>query len=97
MSFGALLTSKLHGIQLGESANLSVYANYGFASEKLKDEDVGDVTAYQVAGELSAAGQRLIVRYSDNAKDSVFDLAEDQTALLVSFDGSTSLTDKAGI
>ena len=91
------LTSKLHGIKLGESADLSIYANYGFASDKLKDEDVGDMTAYQVAGELSAVGQRLIVRYSDNAKDSVFDLAEDQTALLVSFDGSTSITDKAGI
>jgi maltoporin len=91
------ITSKLHSIKLGESANLSLYANYGFASEKLDGEDAGDVTAYQVAGELSMSGQRLIVRYSDNAKDSVFDLADGQTATLVSFDGSTSLTDKAGI
>ncbi|MGR5236338.1 carbohydrate porin [Vibrio alfacsensis] len=91
------ITSKLHSIQLGESANLNVYANYGFTSDKLKDEDVSSVNAYQVAGELSMAGQRLIVRYSDNAKDSVFDLADGQTATLVSFDGSTTLTDKAGI
>ena len=91
------ITSKLHSIKLGESANLSLYANYGFASEKLDGEDVSDVTAYQVAGELSMSGQRVIVRYSDNAKDSVFDLADGQTATLVSFDGSTSLTDKAGI
>lgn len=91
------ITSKLHDIQLGESANLSLYANYGFTSDKLKDEDVSSVNAYQVAGELSMSGQRLIVRYSDNAKDSVFDLADGQTATLVSFDGSTSLSDKAGI
>ncbi|MGR5206841.1 carbohydrate porin [Vibrio sp. PNB23_22_7] len=91
------ITSKLHGIQLGEMANLSLYANYGFTSDKLKGTSVDGVTSYQVAGELSMAGQRLIVRYSDNAKDSVFDLAEGQTATLVSFDGSTMLTDKAGI
>ncbi|WP_322804240.1 carbohydrate porin [Vibrio alfacsensis] len=91
------ITSKLHGIQLGESANLSLYANYGFTSDKVKDEDISSVNSYQLAGEASMAGQRLIVRYSDNAKDSVFDLAKDQTALLVSFDGSTTLTDKAGI
>ncbi|MGR5132424.1 carbohydrate porin [Vibrio alfacsensis] len=91
------ITSKLHGIQLGESANLSLYANYGFTSDKLKGEAVDGVTSYQVAGELSMSGQRLIVRYSDNAKDSVFDLADGQTATLVSFDGSTTLTDKAGI
>ncbi|MGR5232776.1 carbohydrate porin [Vibrio rotiferianus] len=91
------ITSKLHGIQLGESANLSLYANYGFASEKL---DGDDLTAYQVAGELSVAGQRLVVRYSDNTTDSVLYshmLEEGKNALLVSFDGGTSLTDKLGV
>jgi maltoporin len=91
------VTSKLHGIQLGESANLSLYANYGFASEKL---DGDELTAYQVAGELSVAGQRLVVRYSDNTTDSVlygWMLEEGKNALLVSFDGSTSVTDKLGV
>lgn len=91
------LTSKLHGIQLGDAANLSLYANYGFASEK-KPED--NLDAYQLAGELSFSGQRFIVRYSDNTTDSTLYshmLEKGKEALLVSFDGSQSLSDKAGI
>ncbi len=94
------ITSKLHGIQLGEAASLSLYANYGFSSEKLDGEDLDDIEAYQVASELSIAGQRLIVRYADNTTDSVlysYMLEEDKNALLVSFDGSTSITEKLGV
>ncbi|MDB1123536.1 carbohydrate porin [Vibrio algarum] len=91
------LTSKLHGIEFSETANLSIYANYGFASEQAKGEDYYDTTAYQIAGELNFSGQRLIVRYSENALDSVYDLAEGRTALLVNFDGSQAITDKAAI
>lgn len=91
------LTSKLHSIKLGDKGDLSLYANYGFTSKKLDGQAVSGVNSYQVAGELSLAGQRLVLRYSDNAKDSVFDLAEDQTATLLSFDGSSSLTDKLDI
>ncbi|MEH6453954.1 MAG: carbohydrate porin [Psychromonas sp.] len=89
-------TSKLHGMEIG-AASLSFYANYGFQSDKIKDDaNVAD-SAYQVAGELQAYGQKFIVRYSDNAKDSVFDLAEDQTALLFSLGGGYEFNEAVGI
>lgn len=91
------VTSKLHGISLGESASLNLYANYGFASKEAKEEDYYKTNSFQLAGELSVSGQRLVIRYSDNAKDSAFDLAEGRTALLASFDGSTSLGERSAI
>ncbi|MEZ9666268.1 carbohydrate porin [Vibrio breoganii] len=54
-------------------------------------------SAYQLAAEANFSGQKFIVRYADNAVDSVFDLAEDQSALLFSFSGGVGLTDNAGI
>ncbi|MEZ9709660.1 lactam utilization protein LamB [Vibrio breoganii] len=90
------VTSKFHGMEFG-GLDLSFYANYGFKSEKLEnDNDVAD-SAYQVAAEMKFSGQKFIVRYADNAKDSVYDLAEDQTALLFSLGGGFGLTDKAGL
>ncbi|MDG3085689.1 carbohydrate porin [Vibrio hannami] len=91
------ITSKLHDIALGESASLNLYANYGFASEAAKGEAYEDTAAYQLAGELNFSGQRFILRYSDNAQNAVFDLAEGRTALLASFDGSTSLSERAAV
>ena len=91
------ITSKLHGISLGDSSDLTLYANYGFASEEAKDEDYYETTAFQLGTEIKFSGQRLVVRYSDNAKDSAFDLVEGRTALLASFDGTASLSDQASI
>ncbi|USD65834.1 carbohydrate porin [Vibrio sp. SCSIO 43136] len=88
------ITSKMHGINLGE-ASLSIYANYGFASEE--QDALKDVKAAQAAAEIGYKGQRFIVRYSNNAKDAVYDLNDGQTALLASFDGSTSLSDNMSI
>ncbi|GEA61666.1 carbohydrate porin [Vibrio comitans] len=89
-------TSKLHGMNLG-GVDLALYANYGFKSDKLEnDNDVAD-SAYQLAAEANFSGQKFLVRYSDSAVDSVFDLKEDQTALLFSFSGGVGLTDNAGI
>ncbi len=94
------ITSKWHDIALG-GANLNLYFNYGFASDRVLDdeatEDSRGVKSYQVAGELSMLGQRLVVRYSDNAKDSAFDLVDDQQAFLVSVDGFYQLTPKSSV
>ncbi|GAB7219361.1 carbohydrate porin [Vibrio comitans] len=90
------ITSKLHGMQFG-AVDLAFYANYGFKSDKLKDDNGVADSAYQVAAETNFYGQKFVVRYSDNAVDSVFQLAEDQTALLFSFSGGVGLTDNAGI
>ncbi|GEM79571.1 carbohydrate porin [Vibrio superstes] len=92
------VTSKLHSINFGP-ADLSFFANYGFSSDSVEDNDTGDTanTAYQLATQLSMFGQNLVVRYSDNAKDSVFDLAKDQEAMLVSLDGTYSVTNQIGL
>ncbi|MBF4327403.1 carbohydrate porin, partial [Vibrio anguillarum] len=46
---------------------------------------------------LKFGDDRLVVRYADNAKDSVFWKTENQSALLVSFDGSKALGDNTAI
>lgn len=91
------ITSKFHNIKLGDSVDLSLYANVGFASEQAKGESYEDTTAFQIGTEVKFGNQRVIVRYADNAKDSVYDLVEDQSALLVSFDGTAAISDKAAI
>ncbi|WP_042010589.1 carbohydrate porin [Aeromonas fluvialis] len=90
------LTSKLHGLKIGE-ADLSFYANYGGSSEKLDDDEKIAGSAYQVASELMWAGQKFIMRYSHNAKDSVYDLEDEQRAMLFSLDGSIPLSEKANL
>ncbi|MFA0698771.1 carbohydrate porin, partial [Vibrio sp. 10N.222.49.C9] len=67
------ITSKFHGMNFG-GLDLAFYANYGFKSEKLEsDNNVAD-SAYQLAAEANFSGQKFVVRYSDNAIDSVYDL-----------------------
>ncbi|MBD1564906.1 carbohydrate porin [Vibrio sp. S12_S33] len=89
------LTTKWHGINFSDSTNLSLYANYGFDDNS--DPDAKKLNAFQVAGELNFGSDRFIVRYSDNAKDSVFWKTADQSALLVSFDGNKAMGDNAAI
>lgn len=92
------LTSKVHGIQLGD-VDLSLYANYGTTSEKLTEDEKKELanSAYQLAGEAVWAGQKFVIRYSHNALNSVFDLADNQDALLFSLDGAIPLTERAKI
>ncbi|MGL6313581.1 carbohydrate porin [Vibrio sp. WXL103] len=80
------VTNKLHGIDVG-IGTLDLYYNYGFATEEA-EAAVQDETARQVGASL-ALGQsnKLILRYSDGADDSVFDLAGDVKALYASFEG----------
>ncbi|WP_026957514.1 carbohydrate porin [Aliagarivorans taiwanensis] len=87
------LTSKLHSIGIG-SASLDLYANYGFTSEAHPDNSTN---AYQLAANLKMAGHSLVVRYSDNAKDTVFDLVEDMEALFIHLEGGFSFSDRAGM
>ena len=94
-------TSRLAGINLG-GATLNLHANYGFKSDSSskKVTSMGyqrSSGAYQLAADLSYAGQRIIVRYADNAKDSVFDRVEGQSALIFSFDGAMPITEKLGV
>jgi len=93
------ITSKLHDINLTDSMSLSFLANYGFTS---KHDSTGtqlntDTTAYQVAGVLdskwSKGSNRFIVRYSDNADNSVFNKTEGQTALYTALEGDVKLSD----
>ncbi|MGL5290439.1 MAG: carbohydrate porin [Vibrionaceae bacterium] len=92
------LTTKAHGIKLA-NAELRFYANYGTASEKLDPADKAKLanSAYQVASETIWAGQKLVIRYSNNAKDSVYELTDKQNALLFSLDGTIALTKRAKI
>ena len=92
------LTSKVHGIKLGD-VDLSLYANYGTTSEKLTEDDKKELanSAYQLASEAVWAGQKFVIRYSHNALNSVFDLADNQDALLFSLDGVIPLTERAKI
>ncbi|WP_447828948.1 carbohydrate porin [Aeromonas hydrophila] len=92
------LTSKVHGIQLGD-VDLSLYANYGTTSEKLTEDEKKELanSAYQLASEAVWAGQKFVIRYSHNALNSVFDLADNQDALLFSLDGAIPLTERAKI
>ncbi|MFQ2071164.1 carbohydrate porin [Aeromonas veronii] len=92
------LTSKVHGIKLGD-VDLSLYANYGTTSEKLTEDDKKELanSAYQLASEAVWAGQKFVIRYSRNALNSVFDLADNQDALLFSLDGVIPLTERAKI
>lgn len=92
------LTSKVHGIKLGD-VDLSLYANYGTTSEKLTEDDKKELanSAYQLASEAVWAGQKFVIRYSHNALNSVFDLADNQDALLLSLDGAIPLTERAKI
>ncbi len=91
------VTSKLHDIQLFDGVGLTLYGNYGFASEKAKQQTYYKTKAYQLAGEVFYGDEHAVVRYSDNAKDSVFDLTKDEKAFLVSFDGKKDLTETVGI
>ncbi|SDH01791.1 maltoporin [Vibrio xiamenensis] len=86
-------TSKLHDIALGDDAKLNLYFNYGFASEAIDD----DLKSYQVASEFFYEGQRLVLRYGDNARDSVFWGEEGQKAFLVSLDGLYQVAPKTAV
>jgi len=93
------ITSKLHSIDFNDSLSLSVLANYGFTSkhDSNGNELNTDTNAYQVATVLdsswSKGSNQLVVRYSDNADNSVFNKTEGQTALYAGVEGNVHLSD----
>ncbi|WP_051326469.1 carbohydrate porin [Aliagarivorans taiwanensis] len=91
------ITSKLHSIEVG-AATVDFYANYGFTSEAIDTDDAGMASsAYQLAANVKMAGHSLVVRYSDNAQDSVFDLKEDYSALFVHMEGGFGFSERSGM
>lgn len=92
---GYALISKLHGIDLF-GTSLSFHANYGIP-EKNDAKYKAGIDAYQLAAEWQFAGQHLVVRYSNNGTNSVFDLVEGDSALLFSLEGAIPLTEKSSV
>jgi maltoporin len=87
------ITSKLHGINAG-IGNLDLYANYGFASDEA-DVSVQQETAWQVGAVLGlGSSNKLVMRYSDGADNSAFDLAGDKQVFYVSVDGGYAASDQ---
>ncbi|WP_369433774.1 carbohydrate porin [Psychromonas sp. MME1] len=95
------ITSKLSNITIGDSLDLAFYANYGFSSDQIKKDEEGSENtssnAYQIAAEGKIHNQHLVVRYSSNAVNSTFDLADGVDALLFSLEGNFKFTDKIGL
>lgn len=87
------ITSKLHGINAG-IGNLDLYANYGFASDEA-DDSVQDEKAWQLGAVLGlGSSNKLVMRYSDGADNSVFDLAGEKQVFYVSVDGGYAASDQ---
>ena len=86
------LTSKLHGIDLG-FAGLDLYANYGFDSKAIDSNK--QLSAYQVGAIISrphdAGANRLVLRYSNNADNSVYNKTDNLKTTYASFEGDTEL------
>lgn len=92
------LTSKLYNIDLGV-ADLELYGNYGFDSKAIdKDERLNAWQSALVLGRGWEQGyNRLIVRYSNHADNSVYWKTEDLTTIFVSAEGSVNFSEKTAV
>lgn len=92
------ITTRLHDINMG-FANLDLYANYGFDSKAIESAD--RVDAYQIGAVISRdwsrGANRLILRYADNADNSVFNKTEDLTTIYASFEGEAILSTNSAV
>ena len=92
------ITSKIHGMKLGP-LDLELYANYGFDSKAVEDED--KLKAWQGAFVVSHSNDsgvnKVIARYSDNSDNSVYNKTDDLTTIYASFEGSHKFTQQAQI
>lgn len=92
------VTSKIHGMKLGP-LDLELYANYGFDSKAVEDED--KLKAWQGAFVVSHSNDsgvnKVIARYSDNSDNSVYNKTDDLTTIYASFEGSHKFTQQAQI
>nr|MBF3296239.1 hypothetical protein [Klebsiella pneumoniae] len=82
------LTTKTHNIKAGP-IDVEVYANYGFDS-KAVDSDAR-LEAWQGGLVLSHTNDsgvnKVILRYSDNSDNSVYNKTDDLTTVYASFEG----------
>ncbi|WP_105283782.1 carbohydrate porin [Escherichia fergusonii] len=92
------VTSKIHGMKLGP-LDLELYANYGFDSKAVEDED--KLKAWQGAFVVSHSNDsgvnKVIARHSDNSDNSVYNKTDDLTTIYASFEGNHKFTQQAQI
>ena len=94
------LTTKTHNIKAGP-IDVEVYANYGFDSKAVDNDKQLD--AWQGGLLLSHTNSddsgvnKVILRYSDNSDNSVFNKTDGLTAIYASFEGSHKFTQQAQI
>ncbi len=92
------LTTKTHNIKAGP-IDVEVYANYGFDS-KAVDSDAR-LEARQGGPVLSHTNDsgvnKVILRYSDNSDNSVYNKTDDLTTVYASFEGSHKFTQQAQV
>ncbi|WP_428994786.1 carbohydrate porin [Klebsiella pneumoniae] len=92
------LTTKTHNIKAGP-IDVEVYANYGFDS-KAVDSDAR-LEAWQGGSVLSHTNDsgvnKVILRYSDNSDNSVYNKTDDLTTVYASFEGSHKFTQQAQV
>ena len=92
------LTTKTHNIKAGP-IDVEVYANYGFDSKAVDSDERLD--AWQGGLVLSHTNDsgvnKVILRYSDNSDNSVYNKTDDLTAIYASFEGLHKFTRQAQI
>ena len=92
------LTTKTHNIKAGP-IDVEVYANYGFDSKAVDSDERLD--AWQGGLVLSHTNDsgvnKVILRYSDNSDNSVYNKTDDLTAIYASFEGLHKFTQQAQI
>ena len=90
------LTTKTHNIKAGP-IDVEVYANYGFDSKAVDSDERLD--AWQGGLVLSHTNDsgvnKVILRYSDNSDNSVYNKTDDLTAIYASFEGLHKFTQQA--
>jgi maltoporin len=80
-------TTKIHDINIG-IGKLDLYGNYGFASNEAP-VDKQEERAWIVGASIGlGSSNKLLLRYSDGADNSVFQLQGDQQVVYASFDGN---------
>ena len=94
------LTTKTHNIKAGP-IDVEVYANYGFDSKAVDNDKQLD--AWQGGLLLSHTNSddsgvnKVILRYSDNSDNSVFNKTDGLTAIYASFEGNYKFTRQAQV
>lgn len=90
------LTTKTHNLKAGP-IDVEVYANYGFDSKAVDSDE--RLEAWQGGLVLSHTNDsgvnKVILRYSDNSDNSVYNKTDDLTAIYASFEGLHKFTQQA--